>query len=101
VQPGRGRRRRSRRRARGLPRAARAGLGRRLGREGAGFAREDPPPPRLIVAIPGDGTLEAALERGAGAPAEQPFRLLGRPDVPVDLTRPLLDVAAEVVGLAE
>src|SRR2546430_12338196 len=40
--------------------------------------RSDSPPPGLIVAVPRDGVLEAALERRACAPAEEPLGLLRR-----------------------
>src|SRR5206468_10912392 len=82
------------------PRAGRAAPGPRLGRVGAGLAREDAPPPGLIVAVPGDGALEAVLERRARAPAEDPLGLAGRADVTVDLPGPLDDVVPELLRLA-
>ena len=47
------------------------------------------PPPRLVLAVPGDRALEALRERRARLPAEQSLGLVGRPDVAVDLAEPL------------
>src|SRR2546427_609371 len=57
----------------------------------AALALENPPPPRLIVAVPGDRARETLLERGARPPPGQPFHLLGGADVTIDLARPLGD----------
>src|SRR5207248_6497737 len=85
-----------RRRSRGAhapaPRpAGRAAPVRPLGRGDAcpGLVLEDPPPPRLIFAVPRDRAREALLERRARPPAGQALHLLRGTDVPVDLTRPL------------
>src|SRR5947209_13848224 len=73
----------------------------RLGRVGPRFPGEDRSPPRLIVAIPRDGALQALFEPGPRGPAEQPLGLLGRADVAVDLAQPLGDVTDEMRRLAE
>src|SRR5436853_372832 len=79
-------------RARGRRRAGPAARAPRLGRGELRLRALDRPPPGLVLAVPGDGAREAFLERRARRPAAQAPDLLRRADMPVDLTRPLLDV---------
>src|SRR5438876_815760 len=78
----------------GLRRAGPAGPAQHLGRGDAcpGLALENPPPPRLIVAIPRNRARETLVERRPRLPAGQALHLLGGPDVPVDLPGTLGDV---------
>src|SRR5207247_7400575 len=101
ARPDRGPRPPSRPRAPSPLRAARPVPAPLLGREGAGFSREHPPPPGLIVAVPRDGALEAVLERRARAPAEQPLGLVDGAEMTVDLARPLVDEELQLGRLAE
>src|SRR5205823_7444125 len=83
---GRDRRRSRTGRACAPPRATRAGPAPPLGRGDARCrapALLDPPPPRLILAVPADRPREPFVEGGTGAPAGQPRDLVGRADVPV------------------
>src|SRR5947207_2681777 len=61
----------------------------------------DPPPPRLILAVPADRPRKPLVEGGARVPPGQPRDLVGRPDVPVDLPRPLGDECLQRRGLPE
>src|SRR5207253_7102514 len=94
---GRGRPRSRAARALARPPAGPAAPARRLGRGDAlpRLALENPPPPRLIVAIPGDRAPETLFERRARPPPRQTLHLVRRADVPVDLTRSLGDEALQ------